>query len=905
MDSYIEQFLLYFSICGSIRFAQNMARQVFCDLELAQQLVASFDLFEVKKAAYFHGDIGESKNTLDELAANEQKLVHQADQVTIAELKTLGSQYLKKFGVKFLVSAKDKSASQLLQILEIRIQNPPEQELQNAKEALWEISLKRLKDHVPKQLSEIQALLKKHRVVGAQIALSSLMYKSQSLNFGYADKLEKSSISSHTYFELASLSKSVASCFAIEFFKEKNISLNTSVNSLFKKTKSQFRIQSLDTSHPEWADQVKIQHLMEHTALNMHYVNGIPLNQQMPSLVELLSQNNQFGYAEVGVTREPGKEFRYSGGGFLVLEHLIESLSNQRIKQLTDAFFKKLEITDLNFDQKLKHEHCAVGYAADGTEIVDTRKMFPAFAAGCMGTSSGVMKFLTQLSKAYNEVSKTNPISHSTARKMLFGQDKSSSAFMGAAMGLGVFTIEAGQNRFALHQGANDGFRALFLYCFSGPDSGKGFTIFCNSDQNAVVFICEVAQLLIRHLNFSGVNFALFESQFANTSVPAEEQVNQAYKTMIFNAFEPVLPEKIEGRTRVNKLLSLSLALDAEIVAVSNQRFARAENLFSKYEPVFDPELYGNQGKIMDSWESVRHNQLPADFIVFDLKQAAVIKYVLISTQFHLGNQAPSVQIEAYDEVSKTWVEILEETKLEGHALKCLKLKSKAVQFRRFKVSQFPDGGLTRLGLFSDLPEGEKSNFKDSNLASSQIYSDEIPKPHKPLTPSYEVSEELVKKNFERLNANEEFNISNLAYGAKIVSASNEHYSPAVQIISPYSPLNMFDGFESARSRHKNHFEEAVFSFFKPCRIHRYEIDFTFFKNNNPFEMSIEGLVNDRWMTILEPTNMKAFAGSVFDGELVSQEYFQQIRLKIIPDGGVNRVRFFTRKSALIEVAIL
>jgi hypothetical protein len=60
---------------------------------------------------------------------------------------------------------------------------------------------------------------------------------------------------------------------------------------------------------------------------------------------------------------------------------------------------------------------------------------------------------------------------------------------MGLNMGLGIFTTSAGPNRMCVHQGSNDGFRALFVHCYDGPDVGKGFSIMCTGENNGILFI--------------------------------------------------------------------------------------------------------------------------------------------------------------------------------------------------------------------------------------------------------------------------------------------------------------------------------------------------------------------------------------------------------------------------------
>ncbi|MNL52955.1 allantoicase [compost metagenome] len=126
------------------------------------------------------------------------------------------------------------------------------------------------------------------------------------------------------------------------------------------------------------------------------------------------------------------------------------------------------------------------------------------------------------------------------------------------------------------------------------------------------------------------------------------------------------------------------------------------------------------------------------------------------------------------------------------------------------------------------------------------------------------------------------------------MKATNEHYGPAVQVISPFPPLSMFDGMESARSRAKGHSEEVIIGLAKPSRLHRLELDFTYFVNNNPLELSIQGLADDKWTTLVDKTNVKAYAANKIVFEIKDSQIFTQLKVTAHPDGGINRVKAFT-----------
>jgi len=885
LNASVERFNYYFSMCGSLSFANAMAKNLVLDQAQAEKLIKSFSLKDILEAASFHGDIGEAKKTLDKMASQEQALVFNDEDQTKKELARLGADYRQKFGMKFLISAQGKSGKELLAALQERLQNTQGQELDNARRALWEITKKRFQAHPLNHLQEkLDAAFKKHHINGAQVSIATGKNSLQSLAFGTA--------TINTWFEIASLSKTIASCFAIEYFRKKQIPLSTSVNSLFAKTKSNFRVRSLDSKNPQWADQVTIAQLMNHNALNMHYVIGTPANQKMPALTEVLPS--------VGVINEPGTKFQYSGGGYLVLEHLLESLENKKIQDLTKDFLKDLGLTNFSFEQTtLPNIDYAKGYHADGKMIEGTRKMFPAFAAGAMGTATEMTRFLLKLTEAFHTLRGVSGVSHDTAVQMLFGTDRGCKRFMGTKMGLGIFTAEAGANRLAIHQGANDGFRCLFVHCYEGPSCGLGFTILCNAELNGVLYIAEVAQALLKEFKFEGLDTQLFKQTFSANEIPQEEVVNIGYRDLIFNAFKEDLPEEILEKGPLDPLSKYNLAVGGKIKEATNQRFARAENLLSAYMPVFDPGLFGRQGKIMDSWETVRHNPLPFDELTFELPKPGQIHYVGISTKYHLGNQVQFLRLEGFNIATQKWQEVIAKTELQGHSFKAIKTTTGNTVFSAMKVAVYPDGGLTRLSLYDEsLPENEKAKYLPFDKATSISFTESIPQTVRALAPKYLASETNVTINWQKLKSGSEVDIASAAFGGKIIKATNEHYGPAVQVISPYPPLHMFDGMESARSRKKGHFEEVVIGLGKESVLHRLELDFTYFVNNNPSEISIEGYSAGEWKTLIGKTNVKAYAANKIAFEINDSSSFSQLKITAHPDGGINRVKAFTRISS-------
>jgi allantoicase len=269
------------------------------------------------------------------------------------------------------------------------------------------------------------------------------------------------------------------------------------------------------------------------------------------------------------------------------------------------------------------------------------------------------------------------------------------------------------------------------------------------------------------------------------------------------------------------------------------------------------------------------------------LVKPTTIKYVSLSTKFHDGNHPEWVRILGKNQKNE-WIEVLPLTSMQGHAWQKIKLEVESAIIEHVRIEMYPDGGLTRVGLFGDLAEGLAKEFIDIKSAKNIRFKEAIPKTLKPLSIPYKPDLQEIALNFKKVKR---ANLASLAFGAKMIKASNEHYGPAIQLLSPYPPINMFDGIESARSRKPDHFEEVIVELAKSGPIDEIVLDYSFFVNNNPRRISIDGLSTDgTWIPLVAETDVKAFAGTKQSIRLQTKGSISKLRLKTIPDGGINRL---------------
>jgi hypothetical protein len=72
--------------------------------------------------------------------------------------------------------------------------------------------------------------------------------------------------------------------------------------------------------------------------------------------------------------------------------------------------------------------------------------------------------------------------------------------FINCDVGCGLFVGECDDNLLCVHQGANEGYRALFVACFKGPSAGAVVVVLGSGDAEIVPLLCNVARRALLQL---------------------------------------------------------------------------------------------------------------------------------------------------------------------------------------------------------------------------------------------------------------------------------------------------------------------------------------------------------------------------------------------------------------------
>ena len=380
---------------------------------------------------------------------------------------------------------------------------------------------------------------------------------------GLASKEASIPVTDATFFQICSLSKPFAAVYALPYFERSGISMDAPVNKLLADAKSPFRFRASKGCPQSWADEVTLKHLVDHTGPQMHYVNGVPRDHAFPDVVDIISGTSEhpapYNYATLEVTKQPGVRFGYSGGGFLVLQHLLELREGKPIAAIMEGHLKKSGTAchlGLSFHHDVSHKAVADGYREDGSRVHGGRLNFPPLAAGAVGSAAGLADWLRQLAVAYQRPEGCGDISQATAQAVLANRlDNGAEDFMRARMGIGMFVFDVASsdgkrpNRWMLHQAANDGFRGVLLVCFDGPDADRGprgLVVFANGDNNAMLLVAAVTRALLASPTafappLQGFDLAVvpsMEGGFSMQGLNQAEIVNLGFKQLVLAAFK-------------------------------------------------------------------------------------------------------------------------------------------------------------------------------------------------------------------------------------------------------------------------------------------------------------------------------------------------------------------------------
>jgi CubicO group peptidase (beta-lactamase class C family) len=283
--------------------------------------------------------------------------------------------------------------------------------------------------------------------------------------FGVADRATGRPVTAATRFQAASVSKPVTAWGVLRLVEQGRIGLDDPVVGRLRRWRP--------PPSPFPAGAITVRRLLSHTAgLSVHGYTGQPPDRPPAPIERSLSGATGASFP-VELLEVPGRGWQYSGGGYSVLQLLIEELTGRRFADhMAAEVLGPLGMTASSFRWR-RTSSTARPHDADGGRIPDFTFAEEA-AAGLVTTASDLARFVAAaLPGPDGEPPGRGVLSPAGVRLALTAAPDTDGRW-GLGYGLGLLP---GGDRLAYHEGANHGWRAGLALL---PDRHAGIALLAN-----------------------------------------------------------------------------------------------------------------------------------------------------------------------------------------------------------------------------------------------------------------------------------------------------------------------------------------------------------------------------------------------------------------------------------------
>jgi CubicO group peptidase (beta-lactamase class C family) len=272
-----------------------------------------------------------------------------------------------------------------------------------------------------------------------------------------------------TIFQAASNSKPVTAMAALSLVEAGVLDLDADVNQSLRSW------QVPENEHTK-EHKVTLRRLLSHTAgLSVSGYLGYPAGSQLPTLQQILDGESPANSEPVRVVQMPGKGFMYSGGGYVVVQQLIQDVTGKSLAGLAqELVFDKLGMENSTFEPILPERYlsqAAVAHRDNGNPLPGKWHTYPEGApASLWSTPSDYAHLIVEVLKSYKGASGL-VLSPGMTRQMLTPQV--------GWIGLAFVVEEKDGCTWITHGGWNEGFHSDFLGFL---DAGQGLVWMTNGE---------------------------------------------------------------------------------------------------------------------------------------------------------------------------------------------------------------------------------------------------------------------------------------------------------------------------------------------------------------------------------------------------------------------------------------
>lgn len=326
-------------------------------------------------------------------------------------------------------------------------------------------------DQIVEEIDEkIPLLLQDFSIPGAAVAIIENGKIVLQKGYGFADLEKEVKINLQTGFNVGSISKTVAAWGVMKLVNEGKIDLDCPV----EKYLNRWHLPESEFD----SDKVTVRRLLSHTAgLSLPSVSAGLSYKNLPSIDEWLRGENE-GLGPLKIILEPGGKWEYSGGGYGLLQLIIEEVSMQKFEDFMQVqIINPLGMNNSSFkiDSKIR-ARSATPYDRFGKPI-DFELFTVQSAAGFHTTLEDFIRFAFASLPNHNEHQKYNTVLPLSAVQQMI-DPAPNTTIGGWKYGLGYQTVHLDDSRvFIGHSGSNIGWQASFRI---DAKSQTGFIVLTN-----------------------------------------------------------------------------------------------------------------------------------------------------------------------------------------------------------------------------------------------------------------------------------------------------------------------------------------------------------------------------------------------------------------------------------------
>lgn len=289
------------------------------------------------------------------------------------------------------------------------------------------------------------------------------------MTYGVADEETTTAIERSTQFQAASISKSFTAARVLQLVEAEVLDLDEDINNYLSSWKL------LERSGFE-EEGITIRDILSHRAgLSPRDFIGYAQGETIPSLPDIL--DGRGNSPRVEISTRPGIDYRYSGGGYIVLQQIIEDVTHQDFADsMEEHVLSPLGMNSSTFSllnpTNDSRQAIASGYTSEDGPIEGKWRNFPEAApAGLWSTPTDLLKYASEIQNIL-QTKQDGILSYETVVQMLTPRSNEGYGF---GHSVGEYTFS--------HTGRNPGYISLMI---AGLESPLALAVMTNSSNPRV-----------------------------------------------------------------------------------------------------------------------------------------------------------------------------------------------------------------------------------------------------------------------------------------------------------------------------------------------------------------------------------------------------------------------------------